>query len=261
MSQTIIGATQTGGLSNSARQRMLGVKGEPLFYSDWLRAVFIHYEVDAGLLQREVPFQLNLRRGKAYISLVAFTMRDMRPRVGGSLAALLFKPIATHEFLNVRTYVQHQGEPGIYFLAEWLSNPLSVRMGPTIFGLPYRFGHLQYHHEHECGRLHGLVTDRNPSARLEYVSKISPTTSFRPCDTNSLEEFLMERYTAFTTHRSARRFFRIWHPPWPQIPIHVEVLDQSLLTDAWPWFTEAQMVGANYSPGFRDVWMGRPQRI
>ncbi len=261
MTPTVIVATQTGSLSNCARQRMLGVKGEPLFYSDWLRAVFIHYEVDAGLLQREVPFQLDLRHGKAYISLVAFTMRDMRPRVGGSLAALLFKPIATHEFLNVRTYVQHQEEPGIYFLAEWLSNPLSVRLGPKIFGLPYRFGHLQYHHEHESGRLHGLVTTRNPSARLEYDSKISPAALFRPCDTGSLEEFLMERYTAFTTHRSARRYFRIWHPPWPQIPFHVEVLDQGLLTDAWPWFTEAQIVGANYSPGFRDVWMGRPQRI
>lgn len=261
MNPNVAITAQTGSPSHSARDRMLSVKAEPLFYSDWSRAVFIHYEVDAGLLQREVPFQLDLYKGKAYISLVAFTMQDMRPRVGGSLAALLFKPIATHGFLNVRTYVKHQGEPGIYFLAEWLSNPLSVGLGPTVFGLPYRFGHLQYNHEHELGRLHGLVTTRNQSARLEYISKIDPTATFRPCETNSLEEFLMERYTAFTEHPLARRFFRIWHPPWPQIPIHLEVLDASLLTDAWPWFAAAQLVGANYSPGFLDVWMGRPQRI
>lgn len=248
-------------LSDAARHRILGVKGEPLFYSDWLRAVFIHFEVDAGLLQREVPFQLDLRQGKAHISLVAFTMRDMRPRMGGNLAALLFKPIATHGFLNVRTYVQHHGEPGIYFLAEWLSNRLSVRLGPTIFGLPYRFGHLQYQHEHESGKLYGLVTTQNPSARLEYVSKINPTTLFRPCDVGSLEEFLMERYTAFTIHHSARRFFRIWHPPWLQTPVSLETLNPGLLTDTWPWFKAARFVGANYSPGIRDVWMGRPQRI
>jgi hypothetical protein len=231
MTPTVAFAKETSGLSQAARSRMLGVRGEPLFYSDWLRTVFIHYEVDAGLLQREVPFQLDLRQGKAYISLVAFTMRDMRPRMGGNLAALLFKPIATHEFLNVRTYVQNQGEPGIYFLAEWLSNALSVRLGPTIFGLPYRFGHLRYRHEHENGKLHGLVITRYPSARLEYVSQIDQATTFRPCEAGSLEEFLMERYTAFTVHRLARRFFRIWHPPWLQTPVSLEMLNPGLLTD------------------------------
>ncbi|HZQ45509.1 MAG TPA: DUF2071 domain-containing protein [Verrucomicrobiae bacterium] len=260
MIPTVI-ATRPEGPSNSARRRMLGVKGEPLFYSDWLRAVFIHYEVVAGVLQREVPFELDLHQGKAYISLVAFTMRDMRPRIGGSISALLFKPIATHGFLNVRTYVKHQGEPGIYFLAEWLSNPLSLMLGPPAFGLPYRFGRLDYRHEHEKGRLHGLVTERDQSARLEYISQIDAGGAFHPCSAGSREEFLMERYTAFTANQSARRFFRIWHPPWVQSPIHIEVPDIGLLTNAWPWFKTARLVGANYSPGIRDVWMGRPQRI
>lgn len=140
-----------GGINEAARERILSRKGEPLFLADWERAVFIHYEVDAEILQREVPFQLDLREGKAYVSLVAFTMRRMRPRFGGRFAEWLFKPIATHEFLNVRTYVRHNGEPGIYFLAEWLSNPLSVHLGPRTFGLPYRFGRIEYFHEHEKG--------------------------------------------------------------------------------------------------------------
>ncbi len=162
---------------------MLGVKGEPMFYADWLRAVFIHYEVEAGLLQCEVPFELDLHEGRAYLSLVAFTMRDMRPRIGGKLMALAFRPIATHGFLNVRTYVKHDGEPGIYFLAEWLSNPLSVHLGPPLFGLPYRFGRLEYRHDHETGKLHGLVIGKQPSGRLEYVSDVDGTSDFHPCDT------------------------------------------------------------------------------
>jgi uncharacterized protein YqjF (DUF2071 family) len=113
-------------INQAARRRLLSVKGKPLLFADWLRAVFIHFEVDAGALRRDVPFELDLREGRAYVSLVAFTMRDMRPRVGGKLATLLFKPIATHHFLNVRTYVKHHGETGIHFLAEWLDNPLSV---------------------------------------------------------------------------------------------------------------------------------------
>src|SRR5690348_5003511 len=108
--------------STAARQRLLSCRGEPLFYSDWLRAVFIHYEVDPVLLQRFVPFPLDLRDGKAYVSLVAFTMEGLRPCRGGPLAAWALAPIATHELLNVRTYVRHGNETGIYFIAEWIPN-------------------------------------------------------------------------------------------------------------------------------------------
>ena len=113
-------------ISDAARRRMLAVRGEPLFYADWLRAVFIHFpppppggggEVDADINICSGRRRLNwdLRDGQAFVSLVAFTMRGMRPRIGGRLGALLFKPIATHEFLNVRTYVKHRGETGHLF--------------------------------------------------------------------------------------------------------------------------------------------------
>ena len=252
--------TAVGTPSSVARARILAVPGEPLFYADWLRAVFIHYEVDADALQRDVPFDLDLHDGSAYVSLVAFTLRNMRPRLGGKLAAFLFKPIATHEFLNVRAYVRHRGETGIYFLAEWLSNPLSVRLGPPAFGLPYRLGRFHYHHDHETGGLHGLVAAPDDSARLEYAATIDPAVPFASCDPGSRDEFLMERYTAFTARNSVRRFFRIWHPPWPQTAMDISLSDTSLLTRNWAWFKDAGLVGANYSPGVSDVWMGRPHR-
>jgi uncharacterized protein YqjF (DUF2071 family) len=148
-------------LSEAARRRMLAVRGEPMFYARWDRAVFIHYEADPATLQAQVPFQLDLREGRAFVSLVAFTLSRMRPRIGGRFSEWLFKPIATHEFLNVRTYVRHRGETGIYFLA-MISNPLSVRRRLRTFGLPYRFGRLTYDHT------------QNGRALLEIVSGASP---------------------------------------------------------------------------------------
>lgn len=254
MNATELAGERTGGINAAARERILSRKGEPLFLADWDRAVFIHYEVDPEILQREVPFQLDLRDGKAYVSLVAFTMRRMRPRLGGRLTEWLFKPIATHEFLNVRTYVRHNGEPGIYFLAEWLSNRLSVHLGPRTFGLPYRFGKIKYSHDLENGNVGGTVAD--VSSRLKYMAKFDPAEGFNPCGEGSLEEFLMERYTAFTRHGSRSRFFRIWHAPWPQCSIDLKILNDSLLTRMWPWFNKARMIGANFSSGVRDVWMG-----
>ena len=244
-------------LSETARRRMLAVRGEPMFYARWDRAVFIHYEADPGVLQRDVPFALDLRDGRAFVSIVAFTLLRMRPRVGGRIGEWLFKPIATHEFLNVRTYVRHGGETGIYFLAEWLSNPLSVRLGPRTFGLPYRFGRIDYHHALDGNELGGTVDAR--ACRLAYAGEVCGS-HFAASEAESLTEFLLERYTAFTHHGKRARFFRVWHLPWEQAPAEIEVTAGTLLAGTGVWWKTAQYIGANYSPG-AEVWMGRPHRI
>jgi len=156
-------ATQ-GRLSEAGRLRLLSMRGEPLFIADWDRALMIHFEVDPEELQRAVPFELDLWEDRAYVSLVAFTMSGMRPRLGGRLLGWILRPIATHDFLNVRTYVRCGDETGIYFLAEWLANRLSVALGPRAFGLPYRYGKLNYRHESPSGLLEGRVTDPAGSA-------------------------------------------------------------------------------------------------
>ncbi len=243
----------------AARDRLLSQRGEPCFLANWSRALFLHFEVDSTLLQKECPFELDLYQGRALVSLVAFTMQDLRPYVGGKWTAWILKPIATHPFLNVRTYVRHENEPGILFLAEWLSNRLSVRLGPGTFGLPYRYGKPIYHHQHEQGELHGSV--KAQAGTLAYHATLAANTPFHHVPASSLAEFLLERYTAYTWQGATRRYFRVWHWPWEQCAVEPEIMDRSLLNDVWPWFKEAQFVGAHYSPGVRNVWMGRPHRV
>jgi uncharacterized protein len=244
--------------SELARRRLLAGRGEPLFFADWERALFLHYEVDRSALQSEVPFPLDLREGRAYVSLVAFTIRGLRLRFGGPLGKWLCRPIAAHEFLNVRTYVRHRGEAGIYFLGEWLPNPLSVLLGPRTFGLPYRRAEIEYRHTPETGMLQGSVAAGRTVRRLRYEATIDAGAAPKVCGPGSLEEFLIERYVAFTSHNGRHRFFRIWHEPWRLVPAEATVFEQGLVTDRWPWFGGAEFVGANYSAGVRDVWMGWP---
>jgi uncharacterized protein YqjF (DUF2071 family) len=156
----------------------------------------------------------------------------------------------------VRTYVRHEGHPGIFFISEWLNNRLRVISGPGTYGLPYRFAHIQYDHQPEKGRLSGRVGDG-----FAYTAEISPDPSFQLCTDGSLDEFLLERYTAFTRRGAHSRYFDIWHQPWRQIPVDAHITDDRLLRDNSPWFSQAQFVGANYSAGVRDVWMGAPRRI
>lgn len=247
-------------LSAMARRRLLSQRGEPLFLADWMRVLMLHFEVDASELQRVVPYQLDLHDGRAFVTLVAFSMENMHPRVGGKLGAWLFRPIATHDFLNVRTYVRHSGEPGIHFLAEWLSSWLAVQLGPRTFSLPYRHGHIRYEHDWEVGKLRGLVRDVATQSEFSYRADLENGAPFGPSERGSLDEWLMERYSAFNSARSKKRF-RVWHPPWPQCPVEAQLEDLALLTMNWPWFRSAQFVGANFSPGVRNVWMSCPNRV
>jgi len=214
----------------------------PLFRCGWDRVFMLHYEVDPEALRPQVPFPLDLHEGRAYVSLVAFTLRELRFAAGGPA-------FSTHGFLNVRTYVEGGG---IFFLAEFLSNPLCVLLGPRLYGLPYRLGKLDY--RHGAPRLEGRVEARGGA--LAYRGRVLPEPA-----TGSLDEFLLERYVAYTRHRRTDRLFRVWHGPWEVREVEAEVLDESLVATTGPWFAAARAARAHYSPGFLEVGMGRPRRL
>jgi len=246
---------QSLNISENARRRFLAGDKKPLFLGHWERALFIHYEADPNILQRQIPFELDLWQGVAVVSVVAFSMRRLRPAFGGRLTERLFLPIANHEFLNVRTYVRPGQQPGIYFMAEWINNPLSLLLGPRLYGLPYRYGRIAYEHHHEQGRLAGRV-----AGSFAYAGKFPPETRFHTSPPESLDEFLLERYSAFTHCDGISRSFNIWHEPWPQGAIELDVED-GLLRQTGFWFDGARRTGANYSPGVADIWMGAPRRL
>jgi len=225
----------------------------PLFRGGWFDAVFLHYEMDPAALRPYVPYPLDLREGRAYVSLVLFSLNglccDLLPRA----TRLLLRPISDHAFLNVRTYVRVGETSGIYFLAEWLSNPLSVPFGRPAFGLPYHFARF----DRSADRMSAAVWTRR--GNLRFHASLAPDRHFAACETGSLDEFLVERYTAFTQWEKMRRFFRVWHPPWPVAPITATIDDAGLLDQTGAWPREARLIGAHYSPGVADVWMGAPE--
>ncbi len=247
-------------ISTVAKEQLSRELFEPLLLADWSDAVFLHYVVKPEVLQPFVPFPLDLHDGMAYVSLVAFTMKRMRPQRGGKWSEALFKPIATHEFLNVRTYVTHNGEPGICFLAEWLPNKLSVKLGPPLFGLPYRHGETSYEHDPLMG-FTGTVIDSDTKAALRYIAAPPANAGLETAEAGSLTEFLLERYSAFTTFLGLKRRFRVWHPAWRHVTLKAAVYENSLMARTGDWAHEARFVGAHYAPGFQDIWMSRPRFV
>lgn len=225
----------------------------PLFIADWRDAFFVHFRIDPTELQSLVPMDLDIYGGHAYISLVAFTQVGLRPIHGGKIARLLGTPLATHDFLNVRTYVRHGKERGIFFLSEWIPNRLAVLLGPRLYGLPYRFGQLNYHTD-----LNGLLIReaRCSAGSLTCVASVDSTAVARICAEGSESHFLLERYTAFTCRRNVIRRFRIRHDPWLQTPASVTFGHRGLLKG----FVTGDPSASHFSAGVNDVAIGRPER-
>lgn len=247
--------------SLAGRRRLLSLPCEPLLVAGWRDVVMLHFAVDADALQREVPFAVERFEGQAFVSLVCFTLTDLRPRWGGGLGAVMLRPVGAHRYLNVRTYVRQGDESGIFFLAEWLSSRLATWLGPHLFGLPFRFGRLDYSNGDLAEGVRGCVLA--VEGELVYQGRPTARDDARPAVSapGSLDEFLLERYTAFTVRSGRRGFFRVWHPAWVARRADCEVTERNLLTANWPWLGSAELVAAHHARGFDEVWMGWPHRL
>jgi uncharacterized protein YqjF (DUF2071 family) len=227
----------------------------PMFLADWDDVVFVHYALDPAILQPHVPFTLDCFDGAAYVSLVAFTQRRLRPRLGGRLAAVLSSPLASHPFLNVRTYVTHRGQAGIYFMSEWIPNRLATMLGPPLYGLPYRLGRLRYRYARNAGIARHDVT---AGLGIGFDATFDPGVAPQVVLPGSRDAFLLERYLAFTRCRGRNMCFRVGHVPWPQQPAIVTVRESGLLDQTGVQISTMQPVSANYSRGVKDVWLSAP---
>lgn len=235
---------------------MEGRFAETALLADWVDMVFIHFEVDRDLLQEAVPFPLDTYEGKAYVSLVAFTMNRMRPALGGKATEWMTRPIASHQFLNLRTYVNHRGRTGIFFMKEWLNEKLAVALGPKTFGLPYHYADVDYLKDdtHCAGRVVG------EDGELAFDGEKNPELA--PATAGTLKAFFLERYTAFTAAGRKPQFFRVWHQPWKVGEVDDFALRSETLLGSLreKWTDTARLVGAQWSHGVHGVWMGRPHR-
>jgi len=130
-----------------------------------------------------------------------------------------------------------------------------------MFGLPYCFASLDYQHGIEKGTLCGVASTAPGSHRFGYRAPVSRPIVLEHCPSGSLAEFAMERYNGFFCRRDNRFVFRAWHPPWLQTSIDATIEDAGLITQKFPWFREAKLAGANFAPGFPEVWLGQPHRL
>lgn len=191
-----------------------------VMHQAWHDLLFMHWRAPSESLQNIVPAGLPLDTfdGEAYIGVVPFVMRDVRPRFVPAVPWLSFFPE-----LNVRTYVKLNGRPGVYFFSLDAANPVAVEVARTLFHLPYQNATMECIEEDDTIHYSSTRTDSR-AAPAYFRATYHPTGSpFIPAQ-DSLEYFLTARYCLYTTDARGNILRgEIHHNPWQLQPAEAEI--------------------------------------
>jgi uncharacterized protein len=185
--------------------------GRPAMFQTWKRLCFLHWTVDPQAVRALVPddLELDLWEGQAWVGVVPFAMRAIRPR---GLPAV--PGISNFLELNLRTYVHDaEGRPGVWFFSLDASQLLAVKVARWRFKLPYHHAAMREEREDDAAvfyRSHRRGTDR------ELCFRYRPQGPKRLAEPGSLEFFLVERYLLFARDPAAprSRIGRVFHDPY-----------------------------------------------
>lgn len=207
-----------------------------LMTQTWENLLFLHWQVDAGLVRQHVPAELELDTwdGSAWISISPFQVKHQRFHVLPEIPML-------NEYLelNVRTYVKRNGRQGVWFFS------LDANLAPAVFAangllaMPYKNAEMDFKEvdfeSTQTTRDNGSV---DSSEQWESFAKgqkgfrftnerinaedgferfdityrpVSRTGVTRP---GTLEHWLIERYCLFTVRNGKVLRGDIHHLPW-----------------------------------------------
>lgn len=208
------------------------------YYQEWNDAIFLHWKIEEEELRKWVPEKLEIESsgGSAWISLVAFNMEKIRPRILPS-----FTPISHFHEINIRTYVKHNGKTGVYFLSIEGGKWLSCKIARQLSELPYLYSKMK--------RSEGIYTSENYSkkSRLNLEFKVGEKLASK----SETDLFLTERYALFQDAGNRLNEFEIHHLEWPVF--EVEINSFHINFPQFPNLFQSQPDLAHYSPGVQVI--------
>lgn len=173
----------------------------------WRDLLFAHWAVPSALLRPLVPKGLELQEfdGAAWLGLVPFRMAGVMRRPWPELPW-----VSAFPELNVRTYVELDGKPGVWFLSLDASNALAVWAARKFFFLPYYRARMRLTEE---GRQFRYVSSR-PGA--EFRGVYEPSSAPYLAKPGSLEHWLTERYCLYARSPDGSLWRNeVHHHQWP----------------------------------------------
>lgn len=198
----------------------------------WQSLLFCHWQVPIDALRRIVPASLEIDTfdGAAFVGTVPFKMRNIRPK--WLPKALAFNFLET----NVRTYVVHNGKPGVYFFSLDASSRLAVWAARTGWALPYYYAKMSATpiapdpSDNESGQYVYESRRGDNSGHHRVVFRVEAELGASKAGT--LEHFLLERYLLFVQRSEKIYVGQVHHAPYQAFNATVDELVDQLVESA-----------------------------
>jgi uncharacterized protein len=192
----------------------------------WSELLFAHWPVASEIVAQHLPrgLQLDSYDGQAWVGVVPFLISDFAPR-----ACPAIPPLNRFLELNVRTYVIHEGRPGVWFFTMDAASRLAVRAARSMFYLPYMDASMSLTHyasgaiDYRSQRTHR----GEPAARFE--AAYQTTGQAFPAEPGTFEHWLTARYCLVSADRQGRLYRgEIDHEPWSLATASWQVRENTL---------------------------------
>lgn len=205
-----------------------------VMWQKWRKLLFVHWPIPIEELRPLVPpqLELDLFDGTAYVGLVPFTMKGVRPVGLPPVPGLS----SFHE-TNVRTYVHREGrDPGVWFFSLDAASAVAVSLARRLFHLPYFRARMFLDWEGPAGpdgprSLLYAGNRRHPGqvGPASYLIRARPEGPAHAARPGTLEHFLVERYLLYALKEGRLYQGQVHHRPYPVQAAEVSTLDESLL--------------------------------
>ena len=183
--------------------------GQPVMHQEWGKLLFMHWRIDEGLLRPHIPrsLQIDTYGDSAWIAITPFTMWDIRglppfmPPIPG---------LDSMNELNVRTYVHHNGVPGVWFFSLDCDSRAAVLAARTSYHLPYYSADIRIDGKKKIK----YRLKRRDEPEAEFKADWSVGDALPQSQPGSREFFLTERYVLYSEFEGELFRARIYHEPW-----------------------------------------------
>ncbi len=198
---------------------------KPSGFQSWRELLFVHWTFPPEVVRPLVPaeLELDLWNGLAYVGVVPFIMRDVRPAFLPRMLALDFLET------NVRTYVRHRDRPGVSFFSLEAASLLAVKAARWGWNLPYFHATMSTAHD---GDVIGYASRRRGREQPRFAARYRPGALLGPSAPGTLEDFLLERYLLFSTKGDRVHVGQVHHEPYPAQAVEVLSLEDDLMVAA-----------------------------
>jgi hypothetical protein len=205
----------------------------------WCDLLFAHWPVPHAALRPHVPAGLTLEEfdGAAWIGVVPFRMEGVMRRPLPDLPGLSAFPE-----LNVRTYVERDGRPGVWFLSLDAANRLAVWAARRFFHLPYHFAAMSLRESSDDitymsrRRAASNSDTAGESENVRFEATYRLESEVYESQPGTLEHWLTERYCLYAqSPDGALHTTDVHHLPWPLQKASAEIAVNEMLR---PWRIE-----------------------